>query len=50
VTTKQPKKKGVDEPKIGKDYRRIVEKKPRRDRELLGKLARILALLLRLRN
>jgi len=51
IMPQQPrKKKGVEEPKIGKEFKRIAEKNLRRDQELLGRLARILALLLRLRS
>jgi hypothetical protein len=44
------KRKGVEESKIGKDFKRMAEKNLRIDHELLGRLARILALLLRLRS
>jgi len=51
ITPQRPgKKKGVEESKIGKDFKSIAEKNLRRDHELLGRLARILALLLRLRS
>ncbi len=39
--TQQPKKKSVEKPKIGKDFKRIAEKNLRRDLELLERLARI---------
>ena len=40
--TQQPsKKKGVEKPKIGKDFRRIAEKNLRKDLELLERLAKI---------
>ena len=39
--TQQPKKKSVEKPKIGKDFKRIAEKNLRKDRELLERLAKI---------
>jgi hypothetical protein len=40
--TRQPRKtKGVEKVKIDKEFRRIVEKNLRRDRELLERLAKI---------
>jgi hypothetical protein len=39
--SQQPKKKGVEKPKIGKDFKRIAEENLRRDRELLERLAKI---------
>jgi hypothetical protein len=40
--TRQPgKAKGVERVKIDKEFRRIVEKNLRRDRELLERLAKI---------
>jgi hypothetical protein len=40
--TQQPKKKkSVEKPKIGKEFRRIAEKNLRKDRELLERLAKI---------
>jgi len=40
--TQQPKKKkSVEKPKIGRDFKRIAEKNLRKDLELLERLARI---------
>ena len=39
--TQQPKKKSVEKPKIGREFKRIVEKNLRRDLELLERLAKI---------
>jgi hypothetical protein len=40
--TQQPRnKKGVEKVKIDREFRRIVEKNLRRDRELLERLAKI---------
>ena len=39
--TQQPKKKSVEKPKIGKDFKRVAEKNLRRDLELLERLAKI---------
>jgi hypothetical protein len=39
--TAQPKKKPVEKVKIDKEFRRIVEKNLRKDRELLERLAKI---------
>ena len=39
--TQQLKKKSVEKPKVGKDFKRIAEKNLRRDLELLERLAKI---------
>ncbi len=39
--TQQPRKKSVEKPKIGKDFKRIAEKNLRKDLELLKRLAKI---------
>ncbi len=39
--TQQPKKKSVEKPKVGKDFKRIAEKSLRKDLELLERLAKI---------
>ncbi len=42
IMTRRPmKKRGVEEARIDKEFRRIAEKNLRKDRELLERLARI---------
>jgi hypothetical protein len=37
----RPKKRAVERPKIDKEFKRIIEKNLRRDRELLERLAKV---------
>ncbi len=41
IMTQRAKKKGVEKVKIDKEFKRIIEKNLRRDRELLERLAKI---------